>query len=158
MNEKDPTVDGRDRGRGRPPGGLRRPRGRHRRRRTMLGLALGVAVVLGPHLLFVQADSEAATVDPGAYHGLVSVRGDKLLDGPGADTSDGAWVRKAGRGAGAASQPWRLIPAGDGYSKLENRSSHEVVGVRGVSRDSGAAVEQVYLGGYGRGVLHGDPS
>lgn len=141
MNETDPTVDGRGR-RARPAGDPQRPRGRHRRRRTVLGLALGVSGVLGPYLLFVQFDSQAATVDPGAYYELVSVRSDKLLDAPAADTSDGAWIRQASRVKGAASQQWRLVPAGNGYYELENRGSHKVLGVRGASKEPAAAVEQ----------------
>ncbi|GGU50226.1 hypothetical protein [Streptomyces violascens] len=72
MNEMDSPVDGSGRLAG-PAGGPRRPRGRHRRRRTVLGLALGATGVLGPYLLFVSADSEAATVETEAYYGLVSV-------------------------------------------------------------------------------------
>lgn len=132
MNETDPTAHGRG----------RRTRGRHRRRWTTMGLALGVPGVLGPYLVFVQADSEAATLDSGAYYQVVSVRSDKVLDVPGADTSDGAWTRQQSRVAGAASQHWRLRPTGDGYYELENRSSKKVLGVRGASRQSAAAVEQ----------------
>uniref|UniRef100_A0AAU2VEP4 RICIN domain-containing protein n=1 Tax=Streptomyces sp. NBC_00003 TaxID=2903608 RepID=A0AAU2VEP4_9ACTN len=141
MNEMDSPVDGSGR-HAEPAGDPRRPRGRHRRRRTVLGLVLGATGVLGPYLLFVQADSEAATVDPDAYYELVSVRSDKLLAVPGADTADGAWIRQAGRVTGAASQQWRLIPAGDDYYELENRNSHKVLGVRGTSKESAAAVEQ----------------
>ncbi|MFI6845279.1 RICIN domain-containing protein [Kitasatospora sp. NPDC050467] len=142
MNETDPTADGRGR-RGRPAaGGVRRPRGRHRRRWTTLGLALGVPGVLGPYLLFVQADSKAASVDPDAYYTLVSVRSDKALDVPGADTADGAWIRQMNRAAGAASQQWRMRLTGDGYYELENHGSHKVLGVRGDSSQSAAAVEQ----------------
>ncbi|MFE5581359.1 RICIN domain-containing protein [Kitasatospora sp. NPDC056531] len=136
MNETDPTADGRGR-RVRPASGARRPRGRHRRRWTTLGLALGVPGVLGPYLLFVQADSNAASVDPDAYYTLVSVRSDKALDVPGADTSDGAWARQMNPAAGAVSQQWWLRLAGDGYYELENHGSHKV---------------------YGRGVVCGDPS
>lgn len=112
------------------------------RRWTALGLALGVPGVLGPYLLFVQADSEAATVDPDTYYTLVSVRSDKVMDVPGADASDGAWIRQTSRAADAASQQWRLRAAGDGYVELENRGSHKVLGVRGASTKSAAAVEQ----------------
>ncbi|MEU9047530.1 MULTISPECIES: RICIN domain-containing protein [unclassified Kitasatospora] len=141
MNETDPTADGRGR-RTRAAGGVRRPRGRHRRRWTTLGLALGVPGVLGPYLLFVQADSKAASVDPDAYYTLVSVRSDKALDVPGADAADGAWARQMNRVAGAVSQQWRLRLAADGYYELENRSSRKVLGVRGDSAQSTAAVEQ----------------
>ncbi|KJS61685.1 carbohydrate-binding protein [Streptomyces rubellomurinus] len=121
---------------------MRRPRGRHRRRWTTLGLALGVPGVLGPYLLFVQADSRAASVDPDAYYTLVSVRSDKALDVPGADTADGAWIRQMNPAAGAASQQWRLRLTGDGSYELENRGSHKVLGVRGNSAQSAAAIEQ----------------
>ncbi|WP_329467969.1 RICIN domain-containing protein [Streptomyces sp. NBC_01431] len=141
MNETDPVADGRG-GHRRAAGGARRTRGRHRRRWTALGLALGVPGVLGPYLLFVQADSEAATVDPDTYYTLVSVRSDKVMDVPGADASDGAWIRQTSRAADAASQQWRLRAAGDGYVELENRGSHKVLGVRGASTKSAAAVEQ----------------
>ncbi|WP_030294705.1 RICIN domain-containing protein [Streptomyces katrae] len=107
-----------------------------------MGLALGVPGVLGPYLLFVQAASEAATLDSDGYYEVVSVRSDKVLDVPGADTSDGAWTRQQSRVAGAASQQWRLRPTRDGYYELENRSSKKVLGVRGASRESAAAVEQ----------------
>lgn len=106
------------------------------RRWTGWVLALGVPGVLGPYLLFVQADSEAATPDADAYYELVSVRSDKVLDVPGADTSDGAWTRQQSRVAGAASQQWRLRPTGDGYYALENRGSKKVLGVRDASRRS----------------------
>ncbi|AWZ03994.1 carbohydrate-binding protein [Streptomyces sp. ICC1] len=141
MNETDPTAHGRGR-RTRAAGGARRTRGRHRRRWTTMGLALGVPGVLGPYLLFVQADSKAATLDSDAYYEVVSVRSDKVLDVPGADTSDGAWTRQQSRVAGAASQHWRLRPTGDGYYELENRSSKKVLGVRGASIQSAAAIEQ----------------
>ncbi|MFI9366171.1 RICIN domain-containing protein [Kitasatospora sp. NPDC053057] len=141
MNETDPTANDRGR-RSRAAGGARRPRGRHRRRWTTLALALGVPGVLGPYLLFVQADSNAASVDPDAYYTLVSVRSDKALDVPGADAADGAWARQMNRAAGSVSQQWRLRLAGDGYYELENRSSHKVLGVRGDSTQSVAAVEQ----------------
>ncbi|KJS56129.1 carbohydrate-binding protein [Streptomyces rubellomurinus subsp. indigoferus] len=121
---------------------MRRPHGRHRRRWTTLGLALGVPGVLGPYLLFVQADSRAASVDPDAYYTLVSVRSDKALDVPGADTADGAWIRQMNRAAGAASQQWRLRLTGDGSYELENRGSHKVLAVRGNSAQSAAAIEQ----------------
>ncbi|WP_078859859.1 RICIN domain-containing protein [Streptomyces rubellomurinus] len=143
MNETDPAANGRGRRRARPAaGGVRRPRGRHRRRWTTLGLALGVPGVLGPYLLFVQADSRAASVDPDAYYTLVSVRSDKALDVPGADTADGAWIRQMNPAAGAASQQWRLRLTGDGSYELENRGSHKVLGVRGNSAQSAAAIEQ----------------
>ncbi|MFE9404204.1 RICIN domain-containing protein [Streptomyces sp. NPDC006530] len=138
----DPTANGRSGHRRAAGGGVRRTRGRHRRRWTALGLALGVPTVLGPYLLFVQASSEAATVDPDTYYTLVSVRSDKAMDVPGADTSDGAWVRQSSRVAGAASQQWRLRAVGDGYVELENRGSHKVLGVRGGSTQPSAAVEQ----------------
>ncbi|MET9883306.1 RICIN domain-containing protein [Streptomyces sp. NPDC006430] len=141
MNETDPTADGRSR-RKAAAGGERRTRGRHRRRGITIGLMLGVPGVLGPYLLFVQADSNAATVDADAYYTLTSVRSDKVLDVPGADTSDGVWIRQASRVAGAASQQWRLRQAGDGYYEVENRSSRKVLGVRGASKESAAAVEQ----------------
>lgn len=143
MNETDPAANGRGRRRARPAaGGVRRPHGRHRRRWTTLGLALGVPGVLGPYLLFVQADSRAASVDPDAYYTLVSVRSDKALDVPGADTADGAWIRQMNRAAGAASQQWRLRLTGDGSYELENRGSHKVLAVRGNSAQSAAAIEQ----------------
>ncbi|MFI5649489.1 RICIN domain-containing protein [Kitasatospora sp. NPDC051705] len=132
MNETDPTATGRG----------RRPRGRHRRRWTTLGLALGVPGVLGPYLLFVQADSDAASVDPDAYYSLVSVRSDKALDVPGADAADGARARQTNRVAGAASQQWRLRLVGDGYYELENRGTHKVLGVHDGSSRPVSAVEQ----------------
>ncbi|MFJ2603466.1 hypothetical protein ACIO13_00525 [Streptomyces sp. NPDC087425] len=49
------------------PGAGRRPRGRHRRRWTTAGLALGVPAMLGPYLLLSQSESHAATVDPAGY-------------------------------------------------------------------------------------------
>ncbi|WP_407992030.1 RICIN domain-containing protein [Kitasatospora sp. CMC57] len=108
----------------------------------MIGLALGVPGVLGPYLLFVQADSQAATVDPGAYYELVSVRSDKVLDVPGADTADGAWARQQSRVAGAPSQQWKLKLVEGGYYELVNRNSSKVLGIRGASTASTAAVEQ----------------
>ncbi|WP_373560411.1 RICIN domain-containing protein [Streptomyces sp. Ag109_G2-15] len=137
----DPTASGRSR-RAHAASGVRRPRGRHRRRWTALGLAVGVPAVVGPYLLFVQTESNAATVDPDVYYTLVSVRSDKALDVPGADTSDGVRIRQESRVAGAASQQWRLRPAADGYYELENRSTHKVMGVQGASSKSLAAVEQ----------------
>ncbi|MEU4191037.1 RICIN domain-containing protein [Kribbella sp. NPDC026611] len=92
--------------------------------------------------MFGPADSDAATVESGAYYTLVSVRSDKVLDVIGADTADGVWVRQAARVAGAPSQQWRLTPAGDGYWELTNRNSGKVLGVRGASQQPVAAVEQ----------------
>lgn len=130
MNETDPTAGGRGR-RAHVAGGVRRSRGRHRRRWSTLVMAVGVPAVVGPYLLFVQADSDAATVDSDAWYTLVSVRSDKALGVPGADTSDGVRIRQEGRVAGATSQQWRLRATADGYYELENRGTHKVVGVRG---------------------------
>ncbi|AYG85228.1 Xyloglucanase [Streptomyces hundungensis] len=141
MNETDPTAGGRGR-RAHVAGGVRRSRGRHRRRWSTLVLAVGVPAVVGPYLLFVQADSDAATVDSDVWYTLVSVRSDKALGVPGADTSDGVRIRQEGRAAGATSQQWRLRATADGYYELENRGTHKVVGVRGASVRSAAAVEQ----------------
>ncbi|MET3984719.1 RICIN domain-containing protein [Streptomyces sp. PvR034] len=141
MNESEPTADGRGRHRT-TAGDEPRTRGRHRRRGVTISLMLGVPAVLGPYLLFVQADSNAATVDGDAYYTLTSVRSDKVVEVPGADTSDGIWIRQASRVAGAARQQWRLRPVGDGFYELENRASHKVLGVRGAATTSAAAVEQ----------------
>ncbi|MFJ4879059.1 RICIN domain-containing protein [Streptomyces sp. NPDC088745] len=137
----DPRADG-GRRRAHAAAPEQRARGRHRRRRTALGLALGVTGVLGPYLLFVQDDADAAAVDPGAYYTLVSVRSDKVLDVSGAATADGVRILQAGRVAGAASQQWRLRSVGDGYYELENRTSRKVLGVHGDATHASAAVEQ----------------
>ncbi|MEV5507697.1 RICIN domain-containing protein [Streptomyces orinoci] len=141
MKETDPTVSDRRR-RAHAAGGVRRPRGRHRRRWTTLSLALGVPAVLGPCLLFVRAGSNAATVDPDDYYTLVSARGDTALGVPGTDASDGDRIRQESREADAASQQWRLRPTADGYYELENRSTHKVIGVRDATSKSLATVEQ----------------
>ena len=124
MNETDPTAHGR----------CRRTRGRHRRRwTTAMGLTLGVPAVLGRYLLFVQADSQAATVDADAYYRLVSVRSDKVLDVAGADTADGTRIQQWTE-AGTANQQWRLKSTGDGYYELVNRNSGKVLGMRALDR------------------------
>ncbi|AKN72346.1 carbohydrate-binding protein [Streptomyces sp. PBH53] len=114
-------------------------RGRHRRRWTATGLVLGVPAVLVPYLLFAQEDSQAATVDGGAYYRLVSVRSGKVLDVDGFSTADGTRIQQW-TDENTANQQWRLRPTGDGYYELVNRNSGKVLGTRGSS--TGAAAEQ----------------
>ncbi|MEU3910087.1 RICIN domain-containing protein [Streptomyces sp. NPDC029721] len=116
-------------------------RGRHRRRWAGTGLLLGVPAVLVPYLLFVQDDSQAATVDGDAYYRLVSVRSGKVLDVNAFSTADGTRVQQW-TDQNTADQQWRLRPTGDGYYELVNRNSGKVLGIAGDSTGRAAAAEQ----------------
>ncbi|MEU9028950.1 RICIN domain-containing protein [Streptomyces sp. NPDC048383] len=122
-----------------PTNGVRR--GRHRRRWTGTGLLLGVPAVLVPYLLYVQDDSQAATVDAGAYYRLVSVRSGKALDVNAFSTADGTRIQQW-TDQNTANQQWQLRPTGDGYHELVNRNSGKVLGITGDSTAQAAAAEQ----------------
>ncbi|OKI64803.1 RICIN domain-containing protein [Streptomyces sp. MJM1172] len=116
-------------------------RGRHRRRWTATGLLLGVPAVLVPYLLFVQEDSQAATIDDAAYYRLVSVRSGKVLDVNAFSTADGTRIQQW-TDQNTANQQWKLKPTGDGYYELVNRNSGKVLGIAGNSTAQAAAAEQ----------------
>ncbi|MBT2467467.1 RICIN domain-containing protein [Streptomyces sp. ISL-66] len=116
-------------------------RGRHRRRWTATGLLLGVPALVVPYLLFVQEDSQAATVDGNAYYRLLSVRSGKALDVNAFSTADGTRIQQW-TDQSTANQQWKLIPTGDGYYELVNRNSGKVLGIAGGSTARAAAAEQ----------------
>ncbi|MFF1508242.1 RICIN domain-containing protein [Streptomyces sp. NPDC058326] len=116
-------------------------RGRHRRRRTATALLLGVPATVVPYLLFVQDDSQAATVDGNAYYRLVSVRSGKALDVNAFSTADGTRIQQW-TDQNTANQQWRLRSTGDGYYELVNRNSGKVLGIAGGSTARSAAAEQ----------------
>ncbi|MFJ9824184.1 RICIN domain-containing protein [Streptomyces sp. NPDC101160] len=116
-------------------------RGRHRRRRTATVLLLGVPATVVPYLLFVQDDSQAATVDDSAYYKLVSVRSGKVLDVNAFSTADGTRIQQW-TDQNTANQQWRLRSTGDGYYELVNRNSGKVLGIAGDSPAQAAAAEQ----------------
>ncbi|WP_404958364.1 RICIN domain-containing protein [Streptomyces sp. 147326] len=116
-------------------------RGRHRRRWTATSLLLGVPAIVVPYLLFVQEDSQAATVDGDAYYRLVSVRSGKVLDVNGFSTADGTRIQQW-TDQNTANQQWKLRPTGDGYYELVNRNSGKVLGIAGDSTAQAAAAEQ----------------
>ncbi|MGW8779473.1 RICIN domain-containing protein [Streptomyces sp. NPDC055796] len=117
-------------------------RGRHRRRLTATGLLLGAPAVLVPYLLFVQEDSQAATVvDGDAYYRLVSVRSGKALDVNAFSTADGTRIQQW-TDHNTANQQWKLRPTGNGYYELVNRHSGKVLGMAGDSTAQAAAAEQ----------------
>ncbi|WP_405828704.1 RICIN domain-containing protein [Streptomyces sp. NBC_00105] len=116
-------------------------RGRHRRRWTATGLLLGAPAVLVPYLLFVQEDSQAATVDGEAYYRLVSVRSGKALDVNAFSTADGTRIQQW-TDQNTANQQWKLRPTGDGYYELVNRNSGKILGIAGDSTAQAAAAEQ----------------
>ncbi|MFF0557880.1 RICIN domain-containing protein [Streptomyces sp. NPDC004266] len=116
-------------------------RGRHRRRRTATVLLLGVPATVVPYLLFVQDDSQAATVDDSAYYKLVSVRSGKVLDVNAFSIADGTRIQQW-TDQNTANQQWRLRSTGDGYYELVNRNSGKVLGIAGGSTAQAAAAEQ----------------
>ncbi|MBZ3906502.1 RICIN domain-containing protein [Streptomyces griseiscabiei] len=116
-------------------------RGRHRRRWTATGLLLGAPALVVPYLLFAQEDSQAATIDSGAYYRLVSVRSGKVLDVNGFSTADGTRIQQW-TDQNTANQQWKLKAAGDGYFELVNRNSGKVLGIAGNSTARAAAAEQ----------------
>ncbi|MGW1518519.1 RICIN domain-containing protein [Streptomyces sp. NPDC002287] len=116
-------------------------RGRHRRRWAGTGLLLGVPAVLVPYLLFVQDDSQAATVDGDASYRLVSVRSGKVLDVNAFSTADGTRIQQW-TDQNTANQQWRLRSTGDGYYELVNCNSGKVLGIAGDSTGQAAAAEQ----------------
>ncbi|MFD9405750.1 RICIN domain-containing protein, partial [Streptomyces sp. NPDC059989] len=103
-----------------PPNGGRR--GRHRRRWSATALLLGVPLGAASYFVFVLEDSQAATVDGGAYYRLVSVRSGKALDVNGFSTADGTRIQQW-TDQNTANQQWRLRSTGDGYYELVNRNS-----------------------------------
>lgn len=116
-------------------------RGRHRRRWTATGLLLGAPALVAPYLLFVQEDSQAATVDGDAYYRLVSVHSGKVLDVNGFSTADGTRIQQW-TDQNTANQQWKLRPTGDGYYELVNRNSGKVLGMAGDSTAQAAAEQQ----------------
>jgi len=116
-------------------------RGRHRRRWTATAVLLGAPLAVVPYLLFVQEDSQAATVDDNAYYELVSVRSGKVLDVNGFSTADGTRMQQW-TDQHTANQQWKLKPMGDGYYELVNRNSGKVLGVADNSTARSAATEQ----------------
>ncbi|MFJ7158490.1 RICIN domain-containing protein [Streptomyces sp. NPDC101118] len=116
-------------------------RGRHRRRGTATVLLLGVPATVVAYLVFVQDDSQAATVDGNAYYRLVSVRSGKALDVNAFSTADGTRIQQW-TDQNTANQQWRLRSAGDGYYELVNRNSGKVLGIAGDSTAQAAAAEQ----------------
>ncbi|WP_354638206.1 RICIN domain-containing protein [Kitasatospora camelliae] len=122
-----------------PPNGGRR--GRHRRRLSATALALGVPLAGVSYFMFTPEDSQAATVDSGAYYRLVSVRSGKVLDVNGFSTADGTRIQQW-TDQNTANQQWRLKPTGDGYYELVNRSSGKVLGIAGGSTAQAAVAEQ----------------
>ncbi|MET9081822.1 RICIN domain-containing protein [Streptomyces sp. NPDC004237] len=116
-------------------------RGRHRRRWTATAVLLGAPLAVVPYLLFVQEDSQAATVDGHAYYELVSVRSGKVLDVNGFSTADGTRIQQW-TDQRTANQQWKLKPMGDGYYELVNRNSGKVLGIAGSSTAQAAAAEQ----------------
>ncbi|MFD9482616.1 RICIN domain-containing protein [Streptomyces sp. NPDC059991] len=118
-----------------------RRRGLHRRRWTATGLLLGAPALVVPYLLFVQEDSQAATVDGNAYYRLVSVHSGKVLDVNGFSTADGTRIQQW-TDQNTANQQWRLRPTEDGYYELVNRNSGKVLGIKGDSTAESAAAEQ----------------
>lgn len=116
-------------------------RGRHRRRWTATGLLAGVPAMVVPYLLFVQEDSQAATVDGEAYYRLVSVRSGKVLDVNAFSTADGTRIQQW-TDQNTVNQQWKLRRTGDGYYELVNRNSGKVLGIAGDSTAQAAAAEQ----------------
>ncbi|MFD8982936.1 RICIN domain-containing protein [Streptomyces sp. NPDC059564] len=122
-----------------PPNGGRR--GRHRRRWSATALLLGMPLGAVSYFVFIVEDSQAATVDGGAYYRLVSVRSGKVMDVNGFSTADGTRIQQW-TDQNTANQQWKLRSTGDGYYELVNRNSGKVLGVAGDSNAQAAAVEQ----------------
>ena len=61
-------------------------------------------------------------VDPNAHYDLVNRRSNKLLNVKASSTASGADTEQRAD-AELASQQWRLVPAGGGYYKIQNRNS-----------------------------------
>ncbi|GAA0672350.1 RICIN domain-containing protein [Kitasatospora atroaurantiaca] len=122
-----------------PPNGARR--GRHRRRLSATALALGVPLAVVSYFVFTHEDSQAATVDSGAYYRLVSVRSGKVLDVNAFSTADGTRIQQW-TDQNTANQQWKLKSTGDGYFELVNRNSGKVLGIAGDSTSQAAAAEQ----------------
>lgn len=122
-----------------PPNGGRR--GRHRRRWSATVLLLGVPLGTVSYFVFVLEDSQAATVDGGAYYRLVSVRSGKAMDVNGFSTADGTRIQQW-TDQNTANQQWRLRSTGDGYYELVNRNSGKVLGIAGESNAQAASAEQ----------------
>lgn len=116
-------------------------RGRHRRRWTATGLLFGAPALVVPYLLFVQDDSQAATVDTDAYYRLISVRSGKALDVNAFSTADGTRIQQW-TDQNTANQQWKLRPAGNGHYELVNRNSGKVLGIAGGSSAPAASAEQ----------------
>ncbi|RKT16639.1 ricin-type beta-trefoil lectin protein [Streptomyces sp. 1114.5] len=121
-----------------PPKGSRR--GRHRRRAGATALLLGVPLAAVSYF-FVHEESQAATIDDGAYYRLVSVRSGQVLDVNAGATADGTRIQQW-PDQDTANQQWKLKATGDGYYELVNRNSGKVLGITGDSTGQGAPAEQ----------------
>ncbi|MEW1912707.1 RICIN domain-containing protein [Kitasatospora sp. NPDC085895] len=120
---------------------IRGRRGRHRRRFSATALALGVPLAGVSYFMFTPEDSQAATVDGGAYYRLVSVRSGQVVDVNAFSTADGTRIQQW-TDQNTANQQWRLKSTGDGYYELVNRNSGKVLGIAGDSTGQAAAAEQ----------------
>ncbi|MEU7874522.1 RICIN domain-containing protein [Dactylosporangium sp. NPDC049140] len=116
-------------------------RARRLRRRTVIGLLLGVPAVIVPYLLLTNADSQATTIESDAFYRLVAVHSGKVLDVNAFSTADGARIQQW-TDQNTANQQWKLRATPDGYYELVNRNSGKVVGVAGDSTAEAAATEQ----------------
>ncbi|PBC78535.1 photosystem II stability/assembly factor-like uncharacterized protein [Streptomyces sp. TLI_235] len=116
-------------------------RGRHRRRFSATALALGVPLAGVSYFMFTPEDSQAATVDNGAYYRLVSVRSGQVVDVNAFSTADGTRIQQW-TDQNTANQQWKLKSTGDGYYELVNRNSGKVLGIAGDSTSQAAAAEQ----------------
>ncbi|WP_329497182.1 RICIN domain-containing protein [Kitasatospora herbaricolor] len=116
-------------------------RGRHRRRMSATALLIGVPLAAGSYFVFTHEESQAATVDGGAYYRLVSVRSGQVLDVNGFSTADGTRLQQW-TDQNTANQQWTLKSTGDGYYELVNRNSGKVLGIAGDSTAQAAAAEQ----------------
>ncbi|WP_035847119.1 RICIN domain-containing protein [Kitasatospora azatica] len=118
-----------------------RGRGRHRRRLSATALLLGAPLAAVSYFVFVHEDSQAATVDGGAYYRVLSVRSGQVMDVNAFSTADGTHIQQW-TDQNTANQQWKLRPTGDGYYELVNRNSGKVLGIAGDSTAQAAAAEQ----------------
>ncbi|WP_204026682.1 RICIN domain-containing protein, partial [Micromonospora andamanensis] len=91
------------------------------RRRSVTGLAAGVALVLTASALAVvnAAPAMAATVDTNAWYVLTNRNSGKALDVYNQATSDGARITQWARNDGNWQQ-WQFVDSGGGYYRLRS--------------------------------------
>lgn len=105
----------------------------------LVGLAAILTVVIGPGQSRQVQPRPSPSPSPASADSLVVRHSNKCLDVEGASTADGAPVMQS-TCQGKASQQWRLLLLGNGYSEIRAGQSDKCLDVAEASTDDGALV------------------